>query len=75
VYADRQGVIQSQGINFLKDLPSLFVLLFALQRLKLEEWGLNPSVDNRVFQMHEGMVHSDSNGIYEKASWCVAPRG
>jgi len=35
-YYDRQGCIQSEGINFLKDLPSFFVLLYALQRLNLE---------------------------------------
>src|ERR1700735_82799 len=70
VYADRQGVIQLQGINFLKDLPSFFVLLFALQRLELKEWGLNSGPDGRVYQMHE--FYSDGDGMYEKASWSVA---
>jgi len=38
-YYDRQGYIQLEGINFLimKDLPSFFVLLYALQRLKLDQ--------------------------------------
>ena len=30
---DRQGCIQSEGINFLEDLPTFLVLLYALQRL------------------------------------------
>jgi hypothetical protein len=75
VYTDRQGVIQSEGINFLKDFPSFLVLLYALQRLKLEEWGLNPSLDDRVFQMHEGAVYSDNDGIYQKASWSAVLGG
>jgi len=53
-YYDRQGCIQSQGINFFKDLPSFLVLLYALQRLTLEQWGLNPSLDERVRRAHFG---------------------
>src|ERR1700733_7183094 len=36
-YYDRQGCIQSEGFNFLRDLPTFFVLLYALQRLKLDQ--------------------------------------
>ena len=32
-YYDRQGTIQSSGINFIQDLPRFLVLLYALQRL------------------------------------------
>ena len=71
VYTDLQGVIQSQGINFLRDLPSFFVLLYAHQRLELNEWGLNTFLDDRVSQLHHGAVYNDINGIHEKASWYV----
>ncbi|KAG2032563.1 hypothetical protein BDR03DRAFT_1094849 [Suillus americanus] len=40
-YYDRQGTIQSSGINFIQDLPRFIVLLYALQRFKLEDWGRN----------------------------------
>jgi hypothetical protein len=40
-YYDRQGTIQSSGINFIEDLPRFMVLLYALQRFKLEDWGRN----------------------------------
>ncbi|KAG1804415.1 uncharacterized protein BJ212DRAFT_1486696 [Suillus subaureus] len=40
-YYDRQGTIQSSGINFIQDLPRFMVLLYALQRFKLENWGRN----------------------------------
>src|SRR5271163_837964 len=44
---DRQGVLQSDGIDFIKDLPRFLVLLFAFQRFELSDWGviteLNPN--------------------------------
>ncbi|KAG2087336.1 hypothetical protein BD769DRAFT_484882 [Suillus cothurnatus] len=40
-YYDRQGIIQSSGINFIQDLPQFMVLLYALQRFELEDWGRN----------------------------------
>ncbi|KAG2360032.1 hypothetical protein BDR07DRAFT_173257 [Suillus spraguei] len=40
-YYDRQEIIQSSGINFIQDLPRFMVLLFALQRFELEDWGRN----------------------------------
>ncbi|KAG2124268.1 hypothetical protein BD769DRAFT_884244 [Suillus cothurnatus] len=40
-YYDRQGIIQSSGINFIQDLTRFMVLLYALQRFKLEDWGRN----------------------------------
>jgi len=55
-YYDRQGCIQSEGFNFLEDLPTFLVLLYALQRLKLEQWGLNPSLDARVHKAHFGTL-------------------
>ncbi|KAG1873195.1 hypothetical protein F4604DRAFT_1904115 [Suillus subluteus] len=40
-YYDRQGIIQSSGINFIQDLPRFMVLLYALQRFELNDWGQN----------------------------------
>ncbi|KAG2125371.1 hypothetical protein DEU56DRAFT_892567 [Suillus clintonianus] len=40
-YYDRQGVIQCSGINFIQDLPRFMVLLYALQRFELDDWGRN----------------------------------
>ena len=71
-YYDRQGCIQSEGINFLKDLPSFFVLLYALQRLKLEQWGLNAALDDRVCRAHLGNFDRSITGqILEPTEWPV----
>ncbi|KAG2035198.1 hypothetical protein BDR03DRAFT_1012715 [Suillus americanus] len=40
-YYDRQGTIQSSGINFIQDLPRFMVLLYALQRCEPGDWGRN----------------------------------
>ncbi|KAG1816325.1 uncharacterized protein BJ212DRAFT_1480776 [Suillus subaureus] len=40
-YYDRQGIIQCSGINFIQDLPRFMVLLYALQRFDLYDWGRN----------------------------------
>ncbi|KAF9236277.1 hypothetical protein BU15DRAFT_77121 [Melanogaster broomeanus] len=40
-YYDRQGLISVGGFNFVQDLPRLLVLLYALQRFQLEDWGRN----------------------------------
>jgi len=61
-YYDRQGCIQSEGINFFNDLPSFLVLLYALQRLELEQWGLNPSLDDRVRRAHFGALDRNYAG-------------
>ncbi len=42
---DHQGAIQTTGIDFLTDLPRFLVLLFALQRFELEDWGRVPQFD------------------------------
>ena len=38
---DRQGAIQSHGINFVQNLPHFLVLLLAFQRMSQEDWGIN----------------------------------
>jgi len=62
LYTDRQGCIQSRGFNFIKDLPTFFVLLLALQRLDLTGWGLAPTLDARVSRAHRGLLDSDEEG-------------
>ena len=47
-YYDRQGIIQVGGFNFVQDLPRFLVLLYALQRFELSDWGRNPA-----FTVHE----------------------
>ncbi|KAG1893854.1 uncharacterized protein F5891DRAFT_743323 [Suillus fuscotomentosus] len=37
-YYDRQGIVQCSGIQ---DLPQFMVLLYALQRFKVHDWGQN----------------------------------
>ncbi|KAG2363000.1 hypothetical protein BDR07DRAFT_1405681 [Suillus spraguei] len=39
---DRQHTIQCAGINFIQDLPRFMVLLFIMQRMGYEQWGLHP---------------------------------
>ncbi|KAG2149123.1 uncharacterized protein EDB93DRAFT_1103681 [Suillus bovinus] len=38
-YWDRQGIIECSSINFTQDLPSFMMLLYALQRFTLHDWG------------------------------------
>jgi hypothetical protein len=45
-YFDRQGAIQTTGINFIQDLPYLAALLFAFQRFSVRNWGFGPSLQN-----------------------------
>ncbi|KIJ10548.1 hypothetical protein PAXINDRAFT_101973 [Paxillus involutus ATCC 200175] len=40
---DHQGLIGVGGFNFVQDLPRFLVLLYALQRFNLEDWGRNPA--------------------------------
>ena len=49
---DRQGAIQTQGINFVQDLPRFLILLFAFQRFKLEDWGFNTTLDPQSEVIH-----------------------
>ncbi|KAG1726848.1 hypothetical protein EDB19DRAFT_1751609 [Suillus lakei] len=67
-YYDRQGIIQSSGIDFMKDLPRFMVLLYALQRFNLGDWGRNTEFDEVVEQgVHkttlDGVVVKD--GVHE----------
>ncbi|KAG2149127.1 uncharacterized protein EDB93DRAFT_1250051 [Suillus bovinus] len=64
-YYDRQGVIQCSGINFIQDLPRFMVLLYALQRFDLHDWGrsrdfLPVQVDGK--RCHEFKIQDEKLG-------------
>ncbi|KZP34650.1 hypothetical protein FIBSPDRAFT_13352 [Athelia psychrophila] len=42
---DRQGAIQSYGLDFIKDFPRFVVLLAAFQRFNRQDWGFNPDLE------------------------------
>ncbi|KAG2092324.1 uncharacterized protein F5147DRAFT_779719 [Suillus discolor] len=67
-YYDRQGIIQSSGINFLQDLPRFMVLLYALQRFKLEDWGRNEAFlpdENEGVQCHKFEIEDENLGTVD----------
>ena len=39
-WCDRQGAIQSYGIDFIQNLPHFLVLLLCFQRFKADNWGI-----------------------------------
>lgn len=47
-FYDHLGIIGGEGINFVQDLPRFMVLLYALQRFRMKEWGRMPE-----FTVHE----------------------
>ncbi|KAJ7217141.1 hypothetical protein GGX14DRAFT_358417, partial [Mycena pura] len=51
-YYDREGCIQTTGIDFTQDLPRLIVLLFAFQRFELKHWGFHPDLDVLAREIH-----------------------
>ncbi|KAJ7496842.1 hypothetical protein FB451DRAFT_205027 [Mycena latifolia] len=55
-FNDREGCIQTSGIDFTQDLPRLIVLLFALQRFELQHWGFHPDLDALARQIHLGFT-------------------
>ncbi|GLB44606.1 hypothetical protein LshimejAT787_1702330 [Lyophyllum shimeji] len=51
-YYDRQGIMQSDGIDFVQDLPRFLVLLLAFQRFTLEDWGVIEALNPTAVQAH-----------------------
>ncbi|CAE7057925.1 unnamed protein product [Rhizoctonia solani] len=49
---DRQGVIQSTGINFIEDLPRFLVFLFCIQRFTYSDWGFDLELDPSILSRH-----------------------
>ncbi|TFY83676.1 hypothetical protein EWM64_g323 [Hericium alpestre] len=61
---DRTGAIQSEGINFVQDLPRFIVLLFAFQRFTLEDWGINLTMNPGAINRHtisQGGIDSEKS--------------
>jgi Fungal protein kinase len=59
-YFDRQGIIYSQGMSFIQDLPRFLVLLFAFQRFDLEDWGVIS-----IFNPNAKRAHMDVTDVPE----------
>ncbi|KAG5634008.1 hypothetical protein H0H81_003919 [Sphagnurus paluster] len=57
---DRQGAIQSTGIDMVTDLPYFAVLLAAFQRFDLEDWGI-------IEELHPGAAKEQKSG--NKSYW------
>ncbi|KAJ1304225.1 hypothetical protein OPQ81_008622 [Rhizoctonia solani] len=49
---DRQGTIQSTGIDFIEDLPRFLVFLGAIQRFNLSDWGFDLDLDPSMLTRH-----------------------
>ncbi|CAE6432659.1 unnamed protein product [Rhizoctonia solani] len=49
---DRQGAIQSSGIDFIGNLPHFLVLLLALQRSTIGNWGFDDELDPSITRRH-----------------------
>ncbi|OJT07299.1 hypothetical protein TRAPUB_1835 [Trametes pubescens] len=50
---DREGAIQTYGLDFLEDLPRFITLLFARQRFSFEDWGSIPDLGRTANLMNE----------------------
>ncbi|KAJ7682963.1 hypothetical protein B0H17DRAFT_45430 [Mycena rosella] len=57
-FYNREGCIQSSGVDFTQDLPRLIILLFALQRFELKHWGFHPELDALACQIHHGFAET-----------------
>ncbi|KAJ6493538.1 hypothetical protein C8R47DRAFT_1213824 [Mycena vitilis] len=62
-YYDREGCIQSTGIDFVKDLPRLIVLLFAFQRFESVHWGFHPQLDALANHIHGQVTQISPKGL------------
>ncbi|KZS99785.1 uncharacterized protein LAESUDRAFT_688867, partial [Laetiporus sulphureus 93-53] len=47
---DRQGAIQSSGVDFIKDLPYFLVLIAAFRHYTLREWGIEATLIKDEYQ-------------------------
>ncbi|GBE83532.1 hypothetical protein SCP_0505860 [Sparassis crispa] len=81
---DRQGAIQSSGVNFVTDLPYFLVLLAVFQRFTLKDWGIETSLMNEAEKHHRRIIssagkylaeehpHHDRQSLYMTAIACLA---
>ncbi|GLB44611.1 hypothetical protein LshimejAT787_1702380 [Lyophyllum shimeji] len=51
-YCNRQGIMQSDGIDFVQDLPRFLVLLLAFRRFTLEDWGVIEALNPTAVRAH-----------------------
>jgi len=52
---DRQGAIQSEGVNMVQNLPYVLLLVLVMQRFTLEDWGIN----TKMFFEVKNVYYSD----------------
>ena len=64
---DRQGCIQSEGVDFVRDFPAFFLLLFAFQRFTLDDWGFKSNVDKQLHLIHNPTNSTNGDLIESKA--------
>ena len=58
---DRQGIIRSQAMNFIQDLPRFLVLLLAFQRFTLEDWGIDAVLNPKAHKFHDAATSDEVN--------------
>lgn len=56
-YYDRDGAIQSHGIDIVSDFPRFLVLLFIMQRLNLGDWGFVTEFNPAAVSLHLSDAH------------------
>ncbi|GBE85469.1 hypothetical protein SCP_0706560 [Sparassis crispa] len=55
---DRQGAIQSSGVDFVADLPYFLVLLAVFQRFTLQDGGIETRLVNEAEKHHRRIISS-----------------
>ncbi|KAI6000205.1 hypothetical protein F5J12DRAFT_745254 [Pisolithus orientalis] len=79
-YYDHQGLISVAGFNFVQDLPRFLVLLYALQRFNLEDWGRNtefqPNLEGDHIKSHTIKIDGKTLTLHnwKRPTW-IGPRG
>ncbi|KAF8604090.1 hypothetical protein BDV93DRAFT_120594 [Ceratobasidium sp. AG-I] len=63
---DRQGAIQSHGIDIIRNLRHFLVLLLTFQRFNLEQWGFNTKLNPGVERIHRDATETEK--IYQQYS-------
>ncbi|CAE6387009.1 unnamed protein product [Rhizoctonia solani] len=60
---DRQGAIQSTGINFIKDLPRFLIFLVCIQRFTITDWGFDEKLDPSSVLRHSSHKSPSSSPV------------
>lgn len=69
-YYDRQGTIQTSGLNFIVDLPYFLVLLAIFQRFTLRDWGIETELMHQAIEHHRW--REEPKLPYDQASFVFA---